>query len=177
MVRGLYEQPLMSVDFGARALKTGESREFHERVREALIHATKRNQLLYPLLVPCGVTVLYLPPTNAPKIDLDNLMRESIMPSVHEILKPPATPLNLLLATQSAQMDKYFATMIEEYKRAPKFHVTGYQVICLPRMASDSENGNVRLVVHSGNAWTTTWEKLESILKKWARSVERKLAI
>jgi len=67
--------------------------------------------------------------------------------------------------------------MIDEYKRAPKFHVTGYQAICLPRMASDSENGHVRLVVHFGNAWTTTWEKLESILKKSAHAVERKLAM
>lgn len=175
MVRSLYEQPFMSLDFGARALKKGESKEFHQRVREALVSATKRNPLLHPLLVPCGVTVLYLPPNNAPKIDLDNLMRESIMPSVHEILQPPATPLKFLLETQPPGGDEHFKTMIEEYRRAPKFHVTGYQVICLPRMPSDPENGNVRLVVHSGDVWTTTWEKLQSLLKKWEKSVERRI--
>jgi hypothetical protein len=54
----LYEQPFMSVDFGARAVKRGESNEFRERVRDGLIRAGDRNPLLHALLVPCGVTVL-----------------------------------------------------------------------------------------------------------------------
>jgi hypothetical protein len=174
MVRNLFEQPFMSVDFGTRPLQKGESGEFRERVRQALVRAVTRNPLLHPLLVPCGVTVLYLPPVDAPKIDLDNLMRESIMPSVHEILQPPATPLNFLLATQPPEIDKHLLRMIEEYKRAPKFHVTGYQVICLPRLPSDRPKGNVRLVLHKGDVWSTTWEKLESVLKEWERTVERK---
>lgn len=174
MVRNRFEQPFMSVDFGARPLKEGESEEFHERVRQALVRATTSNPLLHPLLVPCGVTVLYLPPAKGLKIDLDNLMRESIMPSVHKILQPPATPLNFLLATQPPQMDKHLLTMIEEYKRAPRFHVSGYQVICLPRLPSDRANGNVRLILHKGDVWSTTWHKLESVLKEWEEFVERK---
>jgi hypothetical protein len=172
MTRRMYEHPFMSVDFGARAVKHGESREFRERVRDGLARARERNPLLHPLLVPCGVTVLYLPPRHAAKIDLDNLMRESLIPSVHEMLQPPATPRDFIMAVKTPDMDARFAEMLEQYKRAPKFHVTGYQVICLPRAPTDPDNGNVRLVLHAGDVWHTTWEQLESTLKKWEDSVD-----
>ena len=172
MTRWLYEQPFMSVDFGARAVRHGESKEFKERVREGLSRARDRNPVMHPLLVPCGVTVLYLPPRHAEKIDLDNLMREAIIPSVHEILQPPATPRDFIVAVKTPDMDDRFAEMLEEYERAPKFHVTGYQVMCIPRSASDPESGNVRLVLHAGNAWRTAWQELESALEEWQQSID-----
>ena len=170
MTRSVYEYPFMSIDFGARAVKQGESKEFRERVRQGLTEAKTRTPLLYPLLTPCGVTVLYLPPLNASKIDLDNLVRESIIPSVHEILQPPGTPRDFLLRINPADVDPHLAEMLERYKRGPKFHITGYQVFALPRNAEDPENGNVRLILHSGDVWKTTWEVLDSALSKWEDS-------
>jgi hypothetical protein len=170
MARSVYEHPFMSVNFGARAVKQGESKEFRERVRQGLLEAKSRTPLLYPLLAPCGVTVLYLPPRNASKIDLDNLMRESIIPSVHEILQPPGSPREFLGKVNQDEIDPHLAEMLERYKRAPKFHITGYQVFCLPRTTEDPENGNVRLILHGGDAWETPWELLDSALTKWEDS-------
>ena len=170
MVRSVYEQPFMSVDFGARAVKQGESKEFRERVREGLRKAREQSQLLSPLLAPCGVTVLYLPPENASKIDLDNLVRESIIPAVHEILQPPGTPRDFLLRIDSGDTDPNLAAMLERYKRRPKFHITGYQVFALPRNREDPKNGNVRLILHGGDIWQTTWELLDSALSEWEDS-------
>jgi hypothetical protein len=170
MVRSVYEKPFMSVDFGARAVKQGESKEFRKRVRQGLTEAKTRTPLLYPLLTPCGVTILYLPPLNASKIDLDNLVREAIIPAVHEILQPPGTPRDFLLQINPADVDPHLAEMLERYKRGPKFHITGYQVFVLPRTAEDPENGNVRLILHSGDVWETTWQVLDSALSKWEDS-------
>jgi len=170
MVRSVYEHSFMSVDFGARAVKEGESKEFRERVRQGLLKAKARTPLLSPLLAPCGVTVLYLPPRNASRIDLDNLVRESIIPAVHEILQPPATPRDFLLQVNPGEIDPHLAEMLERYKRAPKFHVTGYQVLCLPRTPEDPENGNVRLILHGGDFGQTTWELLDSALTEWEDS-------
>jgi hypothetical protein len=124
MARSVYEHPFMSVDFGARAVKQGESKEFRERVRQGLFEAKARTPLLYPLLAPCGVTVLYLPPRNASKIDLDNLMRESIIPAVHEILQPPGSPRDFLAKVNEDKIEPHVAEMLERYMRAPKFHIT-----------------------------------------------------
>ena len=52
MTRSVYVQPFMSADFGARAVKEGESKEFRERVRHGLMKAKERTPLLYPLLAP-----------------------------------------------------------------------------------------------------------------------------
>jgi len=134
------------------------------------MEAKTRTPLLYPLLTPCGVTILYLPPLNASKIDLDNLIRESIIPAVHEILQPPGTQRDFLLQINPADVDPHLAEMLERYKRGPKFHITGYQVFVLPRTAEDPENGNVRLILHSGDVWETTWQVLDSALTKWEDS-------
>jgi hypothetical protein len=170
MVRSVYEHPFMSVDFGTRAVRQGESKEFRERVRQGLLEAKTRTPLLDPLLTPCGVTVLYLPPRNASKIDLDNLVREAIIPSVHEILQPPGTPRDFLTTVNSGKIDPELAGMLERYKRAPKFHITGYQVLCLPRTPEDPENGNVRLILHGGDVRQTPWQLLDSALTQWEDS-------
>ncbi len=170
MTRSLYEQPFMSVDFGARAVKEGESKEFRERVRQGLMKAKEKTPLLYPLLAPCGATILYLPPANASKIDLDNLVRTSIIPSVHEILQPPGSPRDFLIQVSPSEGDSHLAETLERYKSAPKFHITGYQVFALPRTSEDPENGNVRLILHGGDMWETTWEVLDSALSKWEDS-------
>ena len=37
------------------------------------------------------MTIIYVPPLKAPKVDLDNLARKAIIPAVHEILEPPSS--------------------------------------------------------------------------------------
>jgi hypothetical protein len=67
----------------------------------------------------------------------------------------------------SNDLDLHLSEMLERYKRAPKFHITGYQVFCLPRTSQDPENGNVRLILHGGDVWKTPGQLLDSALTEW----------
>ncbi len=63
---------------------------FKKAVREALVEFKKNRPVMYPLLTLAGATILYIPPSDGLRIDLDNLARR-VIPSVHEELRPPAT--------------------------------------------------------------------------------------
>ena len=86
MLRFAYGHASISVDFGHRPVKKGESKEFKERVETALKEFKERFSIPPPLLTSCGVTVLYVPPMNGAEVDLDNLVRKAIIPAVHNIL-------------------------------------------------------------------------------------------
>jgi Holliday junction resolvase RusA-like endonuclease len=76
--RFAYFHDLTAVDLGARPLIKGDSDLFKARVREGLAAYKKRIPLFSPLLVTVGVTIIYVPPVEAPKVDLDNLARRAI---------------------------------------------------------------------------------------------------
>lgn len=174
MVRSVYASSLLSMDFGPRALEHGESNQFRERVRAALTRAQSRNKLLFPILAPCAITILYLPPEKAIKVDLDNLALKFIVPGVHEILKPPATPRDFIgKLSEGEATDARTRNMLERWRNAPKFHIAYYQIFCLPRIKGDPAKGNVRLILHDGEKTKTSWKVLDSILDKWADSMRR----
>jgi hypothetical protein len=173
MVRSLYESPVMSIDFGPRALEKGGSEKFRENIQKALLSARDRNPMLYPLLAPCGVTIFYLPPANAQSIDLDNLVRKFIIPQVHDILKPPTTPRDFLTEINAGEtMDKTLRGLLAGWEHAPKFHIAYYQVISLSRTSKDPPKGNVRLLVHGAEREERLCQVLGSVLDTWADSVE-----
>ncbi len=57
--------------------------------------------------------------------------------------------------------------MIERLKRAPKYHVTRYQVFELPRAEGDSKDGAVRLLIHGGLGDSGPWDLSDRILRTW----------
>lgn len=174
MVRSIYQNTFLSMDFGPRALAEGESNQFRDRVRAELNRARGRNKLLFPLLAPCAVTILYLPPEKAIKVDLDNLARRFIVPGIHEILRPPATARDFLEKISTGKgMDSRTRSMVERWRNAPKFHIAYYQIFCLPRIDKDPEKGNVRLLIHDGDRMKTSWKVLDAVLDKWADSMKR----
>ena len=76
MLLSAYGHQFVSADFGHRALKEGDSRLFRDRVQTELKTLKDRLPIPLPLLTPCGVTVLYIPPIAGAKVDLDNLVRK-----------------------------------------------------------------------------------------------------
>jgi Holliday junction resolvase RusA-like endonuclease len=174
MLRSVYESSFLSMDFGPRALEKGESSQFKARVRTALSQAKSRNKLLFPILTECAITILYLPPERAIKVDLDNLARKFIIPGVHEILKPPATPRDFIgRLHEGATMDAQTRSLLERWRNAPKAHIAYYQIFCLPRIEGDPAKGNVRLIIHDGDKMKTSWKALEAVLDNWADSMKR----
>jgi hypothetical protein len=91
MLRSAYTHPFVSADFGHCPVQTGDTKAFRDRVQTELKAYKDRFPTPFPLLTPCGVTVLYVPPNKGARVDLDNLVRKAIIPAVHDILKPPTT--------------------------------------------------------------------------------------
>jgi hypothetical protein len=62
MSRKAYFHELVSVNFGPRPLKSGDTETFKIRVRDGLESYKKRLPLLFPLLTTVAVTIIYRPP-------------------------------------------------------------------------------------------------------------------
>jgi hypothetical protein len=173
MIKKLYMSAVMSVELGRPASREGESEMFKQAVREALVALRKKRPIMYPLLTLAGVTILYIPPSVGPRIDLDNLARR-VIPYVHEELRPPATLFTGLDVDRisNGEIKKNLKEMIERLKRAPKYHVTRYQVFELPSAEGDPKDGAVRLLVHGGLGDSGPWDLSDRILRAWERDTQ-----
>jgi Holliday junction resolvase RusA-like endonuclease len=174
MSRYAYFHALTAVDMGARPLVKGDSDLFKARVREGLVAYKKRIPLFSPLLVTVGVTIIYVPPVEAPKVDLDNLARKSIIPAVHEILEPPSSSLAGLRRLKAkhpegSDIDEF----IRRVQKMPPVQVAGYDILCAERLPDDPPNGSVKLLLHAGDAMRSTLTHLKDVLDEWERNVER----
>jgi hypothetical protein len=174
MTRTTFLHQVVTIDFGPRPLLEGDTDRFKAKVRRELQEYKQRIPFLFPLLTASAITIIYLPPKEGTKVDLDNLARKAIIPAVHEIMEPPATSATYWRALQQAQPnDQTVLNAIDQYKRSPKVHVSGYEVLCVDRLADDPPNGSVKLLLHSGDPTKTPLTRLERILDKWEDQVER----
>jgi hypothetical protein len=174
MSRFAYFHKLTSVDLGTRPLAKGDSDLFRARVREGLDEYKRRTPLFSPLLVPVGVSIIYTPPTAAPKVDLDNLARRAIIPAIHEILEPPVSTLAGLRKMRGSKMDDpEFAELLGQLGKYSAPHVSGYDIFSVERLSDDPPNGSVKLLLHAGNAMKSTLTHLKNVLDEWERDVER----
>lgn len=174
MSRYAYFHALTAVDMGARPLVKGDSDLFKARVREGLVAYKTKIPLFSPLLVTVGVTIIYVPPVEAPKVDLDNLARKAIIPAVHEILEPPSSSLAGLRRLKAkhpegSDIDEF----IRRVEKMPPVHVAGYDILCAERLPDDPPNGSVKLLLHAGDAMRSTLTHLKDVLDEWERDVER----
>lgn len=173
MSRRAYFHQLITVDFGPRPLKTGDTDAFKARVRDGLESYKDRSPLFFPLLTTVGVTIIYVPPITGTKVDLDNLARKAIIPAIHEIMQPPATSISFWRGLRDVHPDDpKIEASIERYKNMPAVHVTGYDVLCVDRLDDDPSSGSVKLLLHAADAMQSTWTRLQDVLDKWENNVE-----
>lgn len=173
MSRKAYLHELITVDFGPRPLKPGDTDRFKARVRGGLDLYKKRLPLLFPLLTTAAVTIIYVPPVSGTKVDLDNLARKAIIPAIHDIMQPPITSISFWRDLRNVHPDDpSIEASIERYKQMPTVHVTGYDILCVDRLADDPPNGSVKLLLHAGDAMQSTWSRLQDALDKWESDVE-----
>ena len=74
MIRQVVGVGLATIDLGPSATMPGDSDHFKERVQTALAKMRETQAVFAPLLTTVGITVIYVPPTKAQRIDLDNLV-------------------------------------------------------------------------------------------------------
>jgi len=155
-------------------LRRGESSVFKKLAREAIRGFRKTFKRLFPLHAQVGVTIFFRPPA-AGGIDLDNLARR-IIPFVNEELRPPS---NLIFTIDTSKIsDPRIKVPLEKnqerLRRMPRPSVTHYQVVQLPRLVQDDENGFVRLLLEPGQPFDTLWNRVEGLANKWQELAERR---
>ncbi len=71
MTRSVYQYPFLSFDFAGTAVKKGNRKDSRNAYSRRCSKQKAVPRCLNPLFAPSGITVLYLPPRNASKIDLE----------------------------------------------------------------------------------------------------------
>ncbi|MFN7251532.1 MAG: hypothetical protein ACK4M9_12160 [Anaerobacillus sp.] len=152
--RSLVISPIFSpLDLLTLPTQKGETKVFKEKVRESLIHFKKKYKFISSLLINVSLTILYVPPKYQ-EIDLDNLARY-IVPQVNEELKPSS---------------KIFYAQ-EDIKGFTHSSITQYQVIRVPRLETDPEEGIVRFVINKKEPYSSILKELDHILSRWSDSI------
>ena len=172
--RNMIVTPPFMLDLNHAPVERGGKNVFKNNVSEALSAFKSKHPLLFPLLHTVGVTILCVPPKNQAAdgkeqyVDLDNLAGY-VIPAVHEVLAPPTDTVHTFNVTAIAdeQTRRWFEDRLEQLKRTPKYSVTQYQIIRLPRLASDPDNGFVRLALCNGTPYTGLWHRMDEIINRW----------
>jgi len=165
--------PPLTIDLKHSDLKQGESSQYKAFVKETMVAFRKKHSILFPLRTKVGITILFQPPA-AGSIDLDNLARR-IVPFVNDELKPPSSLLLTVDAERGGdpKLRKWYIEKQNALKRMPKHSITHYQVIQMPRLANDSDQGFVRLLLEPGERMKTLWTRMEDLVDRWQEHFER----
>lgn len=156
-----------AIDLKHSNLAEGESSQYKAFVKRTMASYREKHSGLFPLIAQVGITILFQPPATG-GIDLDNLARR-IVPFVNEELKPPSS---LLMTVNSdrctdSNLRQWYQEKQSAIKRMPKHSITHYQVVQLPRLTTDSQNGFVRLILEPGEHVESLWSKVENLADKW----------
>ncbi|NQU55534.1 MAG: hypothetical protein HQ522_23700 [Bacteroidetes bacterium] len=152
--------------FGTAPQVSGERNIFKTNLKRELKGFREKFKILFPLLHPISVIVTFIPPKQK-IIDLDNLARY-IVPFVNEIFKPPTV-------VQMTYKDSYFTDSLKKefdiIQRFPPNSIASYQLVQLPRLENDPENGKIGFLItdgfyHMNNVSRT----VEEIIYKWEDS-------
>ncbi len=139
--RNFIISPPFTLDLKHAPIKDGQTKIFKSNVGTTLKKFKLQFHFLFPFRVPLGVIVLYVPP-KIQNIDLDNLARY-IIPFVNDILQPK---MGFVKSENS---------------------ITRYQFVELPRYASDSDTGYVRLIFDDPFS-NNIWDKIDNVIDKWS---------
>jgi len=163
--------PTISLSLAPLPQKEGQGEEFKKAVKDALTKIRAAHPRLFPLYSELAVTILLVPPARAAThhnatADLDNLARK-VMPHIHGILEPPTTQdFSYLENVRDSQLRAYFEQRAKIARRLPRYHVTRYEVVQLPRTTNDPPEGSVRLVLCDGAVGSTFGQFVRNTIEK-----------
>jgi hypothetical protein len=151
------------LDFGNAPQKSGERNKFKSQLKKELKVFREKYKLLFPLLLPISVIVTFIPPREK-IVDLDNLARY-IVPFVNEIFKPPTV-------VQLTYKDTYMTDLLKKeneiIQRFPPNSIASYQLIQIPRLENDPDNGKVGFLFTDGfYHFNNVWRTVDEIIDKW----------
>ncbi|WP_146044369.1 hypothetical protein [Amycolatopsis sp. BJA-103] len=142
----------------------GERPVFRDGLRDQLKRWTRRWPVLNPLLVPVKAILLVVPPPNGK--DLDNLVRDDVLPAVHEVLTPQLTPWITRFPQLTLDQQAGWRSQERQLRQLQQSSVNAYEVIQLTRVPDDPPNGFLRLVLGSGTTSGSTWSRLAGFVER-----------
>lgn len=155
------------VELGKAPARDGETRVFRSKLKERLKEFREKHKLLFPLLQPINVTVIFIPPKNNVP-DLDNLAR-NIVPFITEIFQPPATHR---LTYQSEYLNVLLKQETEATQKFPPNAIAGYQIIHIPRKTNDPIDGRIDFVINDGlGLKSNVWYLVDKAIEKWEKGI------
>lgn len=140
-------------ELGNSPQQEGDTKVFKNNVKDKLNKFKERYKILFPLLTPIRVNILFIPPKSN-VADLDNLARY-IVPFVNEVFQPPSNFLG------------YFRADSKSESPIPPNSISGYQIITIPRKESDDENGQILFIISEGYFSRDLWWEIEHAIDSW----------
>ena len=151
------------LNFGNAPQKSGEKNIFKSQLKNELREFREKYKRLFPLLHPISVIVTFIPPREK-VVDLDNLARY-IVPFVNEIFEPPTISQ---LTYKDTGLTDLLKKENEIIQRFPPHSIASYQLIQIPRLENDPDNGKIGFLFtdgfyHMNNVWLT----VDDVIRKW----------
>lgn len=171
---GILTSPDISLELAKLPRVSGESDIFRREVCAALRKLTSSNAEVFPLRAKLGIVLIVTPPrmhNGDPGIDLDNLARR-VVPLLHEILQPPGRRSLPDPSEVTEHLRPYLEAQSKPGRHLPKYHITRYEVIVLPRQSHDDPSGSVRLSLCDGQGGQTFASFVRSIVHEWEDASE-----
>lgn len=140
----------------------GERERFRTSLHEQLQQWQERWPVLTPLLVPIKVILLVVTPPHGK--DLDNLVRDDVLPTVHEVLAPRLAPWLTRFPQLTHDEQVTWRPQYRQLHHLQRNSVTAYEVIQLARDPADPDAGVLRLALGSATTSGSTWAKIASFV-------------
>lgn len=153
------------VELGNAPIHDGETKLFKNKLQQQLKGFKEKHKILFPLLQPVNVTVVFIPPKRN-ILDLDNLARY-IVPFVNEIFQPPVTHL---LPYHNKYRNPFLKQEQEVMQKFPPYSIAGYQIIHIPRRIDDPDDGRIDFVLTDGlGLKSNVWRLVDNTIETWEK--------
>lgn len=147
----------------------GETPTFEAEVKRIMGAFSKRYSILQELQIPIGLEVIYKPPYTSADFskDLDNIMREYILPPFNEYFKPPVEYLANLDITKVKE--EWMKGRINAIPKSVRFSISRYDIMEVPRLPNDTTDGYLCIGFsgHMFPEYSSIWDRIDTIIDKW----------
>lgn len=151
-----------------------ETKEYRKLIYEAFVAYKQKFKLLDPLYIPVALEVIYKPPLKSINFikDLDNIMRDFIIPIFHDIYKPPPTFMHAIDLTKIHNNDlkgKY-ALFLKDFPKSVPYSVSRYEIFKIDRHENDEDDGFLCIGITHGSY--SLWNRVDKAINEWQNDMD-----
>ncbi len=162
--------------------REGASIAYRQDIEAKIRHFQDRySWVLKPLRIPVTLEVVIKPPppSRARGVhDLDNVLREYLIPRVIEIFEPPSDIAWTIdvnaLRTHKPDLYAGWRERLQRLPASTRIGLTGYEAWRLQRSESDESRGFVSVaIVPDTTGMADTLSRIDAIISRWDRRMDR----